>query len=352
VSASTSTSSSPDAVRDALALSLLRGIGPSRFRELTERHGSSTDALDALGRSRAVANARHSADRVLEDARRRGIEPLPLDDAAYPPGLRDLPDPPAVLWTMGDRGLLARPLVSMVGTRRCTAYGDRVARELAAALSRAGVTVVSGMALGIDAAAHLAALDHEGRSVAVLGTGADVPYPAGHRALHARLAREGLVISEALPGSVAKPGVFPRRNRIIAALAPTLIVVEAGAASGALITARVALDLGRTVAAVPGPIDQPQSAGSNELLRDGGVVVAAIADALALVGATPAVRGAPPPDDGDALVVWRALGQGALDIDALCAASRLPAARCLQAVTMLELDGRVECELTGAIRRR
>ena len=352
MSGSTSRSRSPDpALRDALALSLARGVGPSRHRELIEAHGSAEQALLAISRSQA-AELRRTADRMLETAAERGVRALHARDAAYPAPLLELPDPPPVLWLAGDVGALAAPCVSIVGTRRCTAYGERVTRELATALARVGVGVVSGMALGIDAAAHRAALEAGGLSIAVLGTGVDVPYPAGHRELHARLAASGLVVAESPPGTPAQPGSFPRRNRIIAALSPVVVIVEAGAASGALITARIALDLGRTIAAVPGPIDQPQSAGSNELLRDGAIVIASVADLLALVGRTPAVRRDPPPDDADGAEVWRALADGALDLDALCARSRLPAARCLQAVTMLELAGRVECALTGEIRRR
>lgn len=327
----------------------MRGIGPARHRALIAEHGSPVAALRAC----AVRNDdRAGAREQLRAARARGLRFLHSAGSDYPPALLDLPDPPATLWSAGDLATLRGPIVSIVGTRRCSAYGERTTRDLAAALARAGVGVVSGMARGIDAVAHLAALEAGGRTVAVLGTGADVPYPPAHAALHARIAAEGLVLSEMPPGHRGGPGAFPRRNRIIAALAPVTVVVEAGRRSGALITATHALDLGRTVAAVPGPIDAPQSAGSNELLRDGAVVIASIEDALALVGATRPPRGAPPIDDPDASVVWSALAAGPLDMDALCAHSRLPAARCMAAVTQLELEGRVECELTGEIRRR
>lgn len=352
MSGSTSRSRSPDpALRDALALSLARGVGPARHRELIEGHGSPAEALLTLPRHQ-VGELRRAAERMLGDAAGRGLQALHSGDPHYPTPLLELPDPPPVLWLSGDAAALRAPCVAIVGTRKCTTYGERVTRELAAALARAGVGVVSGMALGIDAAAHRASLEAGGVSIAVLGTGVDVPYPIGHRELHARLARAGLLVAESPPGTPAQPGSFPRRNRIIAALSPVVVVVEAGATSGALITSRIALDLGRTIAAVPGPIDQPQSVGSNELLRDGAIVLASVADLLALVGRTPPVRSDPPPDDVDGAEVWRALGDGALDLDALCARSRLPAARCLQAVTMLELAGRVECALTGEIRRR
>jgi DNA processing protein len=273
-------------------------------------------------------------------------------DQAYPPALLDLPDPPPHLFALGDPATAAPPAVAIVGTRSSSAYGERITRELASALARAGAVIVSGMARGIDTVAHRAALDAAGRTVSVLGTGIDVPYPAAHAPLHRAIAARGLVLSEHAPGERATPGSFPRRNRLIAALAQVTIVVEAGARSGALITAGHALDLGRTVAAVPGPIDAPQSAGTNELLRDGAAVVASLADAVALLGLTEPVRRPPPDLGGDERAVWDALARGPADLDALAARCELPARRCVTAVTALELAGAIECALTGEIRRR
>ena len=272
------------------------------------------------------------------------------DDDGYPARLLDLRDAPARLHVMGTWPVAA-PAVAIVGTRNATAYGERVTRELARALGRAGVVVISGMARGIDAAAHGAALEDGAPTVAVLGTGIDVSYPAAHSDLHRELAERAAVLSEQPPGRVAFPGCFPRRNRLIAALADVTLVVEAGVKSGALITAGHALELGRTVAAVPGPIDVPQHRGTNELLRDGAQVIASPDDLLALVGKSIPVPAAPDLD-GDERAVWDALGVHALDVDALTALSALPASRCLAAVTTLELRGVVECSLTGEIRRR
>jgi DNA processing protein len=274
-------------------------------------------------------------------------------DADYPESLRHLSHPPSQLWTRGRWELAgAAPIVAIVGTRNATPYGERVARELARALARGGACIVSGMARGIDATAHRAALDETGSTVAVLGTGIDVPYPVGHRALHDTIARRGLLVAELPPGTRAFQGCFPRRNRIIAALASVTIVVEAGIKSGALNTAEQALQLGRTVGAVPGPIDAQQSEGSNGLLRDGAAVIASVDDALALVGLTPAVCAPREVSDGDVGAVWKSLSAGPLDPDALCATSGLPAHRCMAAVTELELQGAIECSLTGTIRRR
>ena len=271
-------------------------------------------------------------------------------DEGYPARLLDLRDPPARVHLMGTWPADG-PAVAVVGTRDATAYGERVTRELARALGRAGVGVVSGMARGIDAAAHRAALEAGAPTLAVLGTGIDVPYPAAHRALHEELAARAGVLSEQPPGRRAFPGCFPRRNRLIAAMADVTLVVEAGPKSGALITAAHALELGRTVAAVPGPIDAPQHRGANELLRDGAHVVASPDDLLALVGRSVPVPAAPELE-GDERAVWDALGTRALDADALTTLSGLPAHRCMAAVTTLELRGVVECALSGEIRRR
>ena len=279
-------------------------------------------------------------------------EPLRSGDARYPRSLRELASPPRLLFTIGNRAVLDQTLVAIVGTRRATAYGERMSREIAAALARGGACVVSGMARGIDSAAHRGALSARGATAAVLGTGVDVPYPVGNRVLHAEIARHGLLISEFPVGSGALPGSFPRRNRIIAALASLVIVIEAPVKSGALGTVDHALNLGRNVAVVPGPVDSPQSAGSNALMRDGAAVITSVEDALSLAGLARAPALREPDLDPDQRAVWKALADGAMDMDALTARAALPARRCLAAVTTLELAGVVECELTGNIRRR
>ena len=253
---------------------------------------------------------------------------------------------------LGSLAVLDGPRVAIVGTREATSYGERVTRELAGALARAGACIVSGLARGIDAAAHRAALAAGGRTVAVLGTGVDVAYPVGHRGLHAEIAERGLLLAEQPPGSRAHKGSFPRRNRIIAALARLVIVVEAPWRSGALNTAAHADELGRVVAAVPGPIDAPASAGANALLRDGAQVIGTIGDALALAGLSGSPARSRVEPEGDARTVWLALADGALELEAIVATTRLPAGRCLAAVSALELAGAVECEITGEIRRR
>lgn len=211
---------------------------------------------------------------------------------------------------------------------------------------------MSGMARGIDAVAHRSALEQRAPTVAVLGTGVDVPYPVGHAELHRVIGEKGLVASESGSGARAHKGAFPKRNRIIAALSPVTIVVEGGHKSGALNTAAHALDLGRTVAAVPGPIDSPQSEGTNQLIRDGATVIATVDDALALLGAaatSPAVPYQLSDVDGS---IWSALSVGPLTVDSLSRKTSLSPRDCLTAITSLEIQGMVESLLTGEVRRR
>lgn len=277
-------------------------------------------------------------------ALRRGEE-------GYPERLLDAPHPPKVLWAEGDLSLLERPCVAIVGTRRATAYAERVARELGRVLALAGATVVSGLARGVDACAHRGALDVDGATVAVLGTGLDVVFPKAHAQLQRTIGARGLLLSELEPGDPAHGGSFPERNRIIAALCVATIVVEGGHQSGALITAKHAMELGRNVGAVPGPIDVPQSAGSNKLLVDGAVVIASMADALSLAGLVAPLRLSELPARGAERRLWDALALGPADLDTLCTRAALPAHEGMAAVSALEVRGMIECALSGEIRR-
>ncbi len=226
-------------------------------------------------------------------------------DPRYPEALVEDPDPPAVLFAAGDAGALRtstgdrRPAVAVVGTRRCTSYGLDVARELGRDLAAAGVAVVSGLALGIDGAAHEGALaaGREAAPVGVVGSGLDVVYPARHRSLWRRVAEAGLLLSEAPPGAEPEPWRFPRRNRILAGLADVVVVVESHASGGSLSTVRAAIDRGVQVMAVPGSVRSPSSSGTNRLLADGVAPVTEVGDvlvALSLEGAVPALEGAVP----------------------------------------------------------
>jgi DNA processing protein len=342
-----------DAERRAiLALSFVADVGSVTHRQLSATFRSASQALAQAVPAAAAAGAYARADDALRAAAAAGLALTTIGDSGYPEQLQNLYDPPPVLWSRGSWSTVRPPLVAIVGTRRATQYGQRITREIASALAREGACIVSGMALGIDACAHRAALEADGATVAVLGTGANVPYPVAHTALHREIAERGLIISELPPGAKSGPGSFPRRNRIIAALASLTIVVEAPQRSGALITAKDALELGRDVAGIPGPIDAPQSQGVNELLRDGAHVITSVADALRLVGLEPPVRVSPALCGTQESLIWGALSDGSATLDELCARTALPVAECLSTVTSLEVRRIVECDLTGAIRRR
>jgi DNA processing protein len=349
-------------LRALLTLERIPGLGPVGIRALLDREGGACEALAAAGSlatPEVVRNAAREAEHVLHAMERLARERpewnshiIGIGLQGYPVQLMDLPDPPPILFSIGELDLLKRPAVAIVGTRRSSRYGDRVARTLAGTLARAGACIVSGMATGVDGIAHGAALDCGGSTIGVLGTGIDVAYPAAHRALHDRIATSGLLLSEHPPGERAGPGAFPRRNRIIAALAQLTVVVEAGLRSGALLTAGHALEIGRTVAAVPGQIDSPESSGANALVRDGAQVIADVTDALCLMGLTPPARRAGPHLSGDARAVYDAVGTGSVRVEDLPARLALPVERCLAAITELELEGAVICDITGEVTRR
>lgn len=265
--------------------------------------GSTVGMFDAdlVARWR-LAGRRADVAARWQAARAAGIDVRLFGGDGYPVSLLDDPDPPPVLFSLGAGppaavGGSGRPAVAIVGTRRCTAYGADVARDLGRQLSAAGVSVVSGLALGIDGAAHEGALAAGGAPpVAVVGSGLDVVYPPRHRALWQRVAEAGLILSEAPPGASPEPWRFPRRNRILAGLAEVVVVVESHASGGSLSTVRAATERGITVMAVPGSIRSPSSAGTNRLLADGVAPVTDAQDvlvALALEGAVTAP--APPP---------------------------------------------------------
>jgi DNA processing protein len=217
---------------------------------------------------------------TLDEAAKLGAQVIIPSDADYPALLRVISDPPPVIYTLGSRDLFDRPAAAIVGSRDHSHYGLGVCRNIAAAAADAGVVVISGMARGLDAVAHSAALDSGGATIGVLGNGLGVIYPSANRALYERVARDGLLISEFPPGERPHAGSFPRRNRLISGLARVTVVVEAAVGSGALITAGTALDQGREVMAVPGNITSPVSAGANRLIRDGAAPLLEPADLL------------------------------------------------------------------------
>lgn len=272
-------------------------------------------------------------------------------DATYPPRLRQLHDPPAALFVRGNVRAMEAPCVTIVGSRRSTGYGRRVAGELAAEAVRAGWTVVSGLALGVDGAAHRGALEAGGVTVAVLGGGPDRAYPRAHQGLMDQLLERGAVLSEYAPGVTPRKHHFPRRNRILAALARRVVVVEAAARSGALITAGLAADMGADVWAVPGSIYSPCSRGTHGLLEDGAIPVTSLdawRDSLGVPDCdlpTAAVRDfsdqlelGPEAEDA-AGRVWAALEGEALPLETLSARCGVGLGELLPLLTRLELQG-------------
>jgi DNA processing protein len=272
----------------------------------------------------------------------RGVRFLARTDAAFPPLLRAIHDPPPGLFLRGvaEPGLLARPAVAIVGARSCSPYGAQVARSLARELAGVGLVVVSGMARGVDGQAHRGALEATGATVAVLGCGVDRDYPAAHASLAAEIAATGLVVSEYAPGVEPAPWRFPARNRIIAGLAAATVVVEAREASGALITADLALEEGREVFAVPGEITSALSAGSNALLRLGATPLTSAADVLESFGLAAPAPVEPVVSAGAAEVLAR-LRDAAAGADELARATGLDAGAVSVALTELELAGLV-----------
>lgn len=340
-------SRSPDReLREGIAFALLQGISPVVFRECVERNGSAAAAFRANKDGPAKHEALQNADAVIARSSELGIALLLQGEPGFPSDLLDLTDAPRLLYALGSVSLLERRRVGIVGTRQSSGSGERITHQMAGRLVRSGAVVVSGMAFGIDAAAHRGALDAGGGTIAVLGGGVDLPYPPSHALLHASIASDGLVLAEARIGTRPTKGAFPKRNRIIAALSETLIVIEAGDRSGALITSRLALELGRTVAALPGPIDSPRHVGTNRLLAEGASFIERIEDALSIAGIFESE--AAPVEDAHADVsdddpaqarILKAVRTGATDIEELARSAGLSPRDLANTLAMLELTG-------------
>lgn len=359
-----------------VALALTPGIGAARLETLIQHAGSACGALSAPfeflcampGISRAAATA-------ITEARRRGVEPvfraleqlgadclLPADPR-FPAACREIPDPPTLLFALGDPELLERPAVAIVGSRDHTAYGEAVCRVLAGGAAARGLVVVSGMARGLDAIAHASALDAGGTTIGVLGNGLGVIYPAANRGLYQRVAEQGLLLTEFPPGERPGVGAFPRRNRLISALARVTVVVEAAQGSGALITVGTALAQGKEVMAVPGNITSPTSVGTNQLIRDGAEPLLVLEDLLAHypeAGTTPAPPAAPAAVAPPPLAIpsglsvaeerlFTILAGGPARSDELMARAGLPAHDALAALSGLELRG-LAAQERGVVR--
>lgn len=342
-----------DEFRSALlTLANVRGVGPVAFREALVRADGVDAALAELSlqvRQEAQARARQ-AEREAQVA---GATLLVQGESPYPPSLLDLEDAPPYIFTLGDLGWLATPMVAIVGTRDATGYGERTATRFAAQLADAGITVVSGLARGIDVAAHRGAMERTGATIGVVAGGADLPSPPRHRELHAAIVAQGMIMAEQPCGTTPRPGAFPRRNRLIAALGAATVVVEAGVRSGALITASMAIALGRPVGAVPGSIESEVSIGANALIRDGATPITCIEDILMLarfsgLSAAPRNASVPAPstfaENPLGELLWTRLRREAATLDTLVVETERSPREILRALTALEVAGLVRAE--------
>ncbi len=293
------------------------------------------------------------AERTLAVLARHGVQGVPIASPAYPERLRRLPDAPALLLVRGTPALLLVRAVAIVGARAPTELGRATARRFAFDLARSGLAVVSGLARGIDAAAHEGALAAGGATLAFQACGPDLVYPAAHRALAERIAGQGAVLTEFLPGTPPLAAYFPLRNRLISALAEAVIVVEARERSGSLVTARCAADQGIDVWAVPGPLDAPTSLGPNRLIQQGARLLLDAADVLHELGV---VRPEPPPSPAQspagplARAILRALRTRALTRDDLAHELARSPSELAAALLELELAGRLREERDGSLR--
>lgn len=355
------------AVKEWLALASIPGIGARRVARIRERFSSAEALLrakagdlreaaglhpdgEALIRGADWTSRLSEAERELERLAAIGGWALGVDEPSYPDLLRSICDPPPVLFGLGDRGSLEGALVAVVGTRRATPYGLEATRRIAGDVGRNGVVIVSGLAYGIDAEAHRAALAAGARTVAVLGSGLGHVYPRENRPLADRVSRAGAVISEHPVDIGPQPGHFPARNRVISGLAKGVVVVESEERGGAMITADCALEQGREVMAVPGPITSRFSRGPNALIKQGAVVVTEaddVLEAIGLGGGPSARAGGGPKRDirkllgPDAELVYRSLTGLPAGPDEIIEATKLAPSAVTAALGALEVEGLV-----------
>lgn len=332
-----------------------RRVGPATFYRLLSEHGTAEFALNALPQIARDAGVKgyatfshKAAYDELSNGTAMGYTLICIADSAYPEPLRHIPDPPPVLWAMGDVTLLQKPSIAIVGARNASSLGTRMTRQIVTDLGAEGYVITSGLARGIDAAAHTAAL--QTGTIAVQAGGVDVVYPRENAQLHDDIAAQGLRLSENPLGLIPQARHFPQRNRIIAGLAQATLVVEGAIRSGSLITARDASDLGREVMAVPGSPMDPRAAGCNALIRDGATLIRSAQDVIDSLGRPEPI--APPapkqpslpftPPDQIATKILTLLGPIAVAEDSLIRDVGLPAAEITPHLTTLELEGKIQ----------
>ncbi len=275
-----------------LALSTISGLGPIRINKLlnyftnassiwsaSESNLQKVSGIGSLAKKIVKQREKFDIDKLLNNLRMNKIEYITLFDKKYPDSLKNIYDPPPVLFYKGKLNF-DYPAISIIGSRRCTTYGKKVAEKMAYRLANRGITVISGMARGIDTRGHIGALKAKGRTIAVLGSGLDIVYPSENKDLFEEIQKQGIVLSEYPPGVQPLSGNFPQRNRIISGLSIGVLVVEAANRSGSLITANMALEQGREVFAIPGNIDRPQSKGTNKLIINGAKMVTKVEDII------------------------------------------------------------------------
>jgi DNA processing protein len=341
-----------------VGFTLVKGIGAVRLQALLDYFGDAQSAWNAslfdlagaglspkLAERVAQVRASVNLDEYLEKVTAAGVRILTWDDTEYPAHLKEVDQPPPVLYLRGEFIAEDSWAVGIVGTRAVTAYGRQVTEELATVLAHNGVTVVSGLARGVDAIAHSAALKAGGRTLAVLGSGVDKIYPPEHRQMAEKIISQGAVLSDYAPGTPPEAANFPPRNRIISGLSMAVVVVEAGDTSGALITAEFAVEQGRDVFAVPGGIYAPQSKGANRLLSNGAKVLLKPQDVLEALDLTRNVerreiRKIIPADSTEAALLGT-LGPEPVHVDEIRSQTGLPIEKVSAALTMMELKGMV-----------
>lgn len=368
----------------------VRGVGPLSRKRLVEALGDVTTILDApmeslcrvqgigpvIAKAIQAAPTIEDAERMLAAAAKQEIFAISIDAEGYPASLREIYDPPAVLYQRGSLESTDQRAVAIVGTRRATRYGLRQAEVLATGLAQAGITVVSGLARGIDAAAHRACLAAGGRTLAVMAGGLMKIYPPEHARLADEVAERGALLAESPPPMPPMSGSFPQRNRIISGLSLGVVVIEAAERSGALITARHAAEQGRDAFAVPGPIDSPQSAGCHRLIQEGAKLVTSVDDILEELSdfsvtpplsvlasreqrtlafdqgttgkpSTPVRASILPPTDEAERAIWEVVGTEPMAIDQIIDTTGLPVPRVLAAISVMETAGRLR-RISGA----
>lgn len=343
-------------LKTVLALLGSTGVSSAKLRRLATEHvrsiGDWTAMTDVLVESGGSIPPSAWIDRQLHLIEAFSIDLLARGDADYPDWLGEIPDAPLALFVRGRRDALARGGIAVVGSRKCSAGGEEIAYSMGKDLAAAGLCVVSGLALGIDGAAHRGALEVDGVTVAVLGAGHGHLYPRRHRGLAETILGKGAIVSEHPPDTTPRRHYFPERNRIISGLARAVVVIEAGERSGSLITARLALEQGRDVMAVPGVPITGKSRGCHRLIQSGAALVEDSSDVLAVLGMPVPARIASAPN----LDVWSArvlaeVGDEWISVDALAERVELPISRLLETLVQLELDGFVKPSDGGYIRR-